>query len=95
MYPLNIDERMYIVDGFYTNPDNIRQYAINAEKEPESGGNYAGVMTENRFITDELVILSKRVHNYQANLDLQKKVILTLKTYILMPVIICGQVYVI
>jgi len=65
MYPLNIDERMYIVDGFYTNPDGIRQYAINEQKEPESGGNYAGVMTESRFITDEhLEILGRLVGHF-------------------------------
>lgn len=53
MYPLNIDDRMFIVDNFYTNPEAIRQYAIQQEKEDESGGNYAGVMTNNSFITPE------------------------------------------
>jgi hypothetical protein len=52
-YPLNIDDRMFIVDNFYTNPDAIRQFAIQQEKENESGGNYAGVMTHVPFITPE------------------------------------------
>jgi hypothetical protein len=52
-YPLNIDDRMFIVDNFYTNPDAIREFAIQQEKENESGGNYAGVMTHAPFITPE------------------------------------------
>lgn len=61
-YPLSIHERMYIVDGFYTSPDAVRNHVITMEKEEEGAGNYAGVMTNDRFITDEHIeILSHLV----------------------------------
>jgi hypothetical protein len=44
---------MYIVNDFYTNPDLIRNYAISMQRESESKGNYAGVMTDNSFLTQE------------------------------------------
>jgi len=51
--PISIDKRYYIVDDFYTDPDAIRNFAITQPKEPKSNGNYAGVMTENSFVTKE------------------------------------------
>lgn len=51
--PINIFNRCIIVDDFYQNPYQIREFALGAEKEQESAGNYAGVMTEASFITQE------------------------------------------
>ena len=51
--PINIFDRFIVVDNFYQNPEMIRNFAISAEKEPESGGNYSGVMTNDAFITQE------------------------------------------
>ena len=52
-YPLSIFDAFHIVDNFYTDPDSIRQMAINSEKEESTQGNYAGVMTHNAFLTQE------------------------------------------
>ena len=52
-YPLSIFDTYYIVDNFYKNPDGVRQLAISSEKEETTGGNYAGVMTHNAFLTQE------------------------------------------
>lgn len=52
-YPLSIFERVYIVDDFYTDPDSVRKYALEQEKNNASDGNYAGVMTQNSFLTQE------------------------------------------
>lgn len=61
-YPLNISQTYYIVDNFYTNPDEIRNFILNMQREKESGGNYAGVMTEESFLTKEhLNVISKLV----------------------------------
>ena len=51
--PLSIFDRVYIVDNFYTQPDDVRQFAISQEKENSSNGNYAGVMSVNSFLTQE------------------------------------------
>lgn len=52
-YPLSLFNAYYIVDNFYTDPDAIRNYALNESKEETSGGNYAGVMTHSIFLTQE------------------------------------------
>lgn len=52
-YPLSTFERVIIVDNFYQNPDAIRNFALQVEKEKQSSGNYAGVMTEQSFLTQE------------------------------------------
>lgn len=52
-YPLSIFDTYFIVDNFYTNPDDIRNYAINETKEDMSAGNYAGIMTHSNFLTQE------------------------------------------
>lgn len=52
-YPLSIFDTYYIVDNFYTNPDMIRNHAINESKEDTTGGNYAGIMTNSNFLTQE------------------------------------------
>ena len=52
-YPLNIFERVYIVDDFYFDPDMIRNFALSQEKNDETDGNYAGIMTHNSFLTQE------------------------------------------
>ena len=49
----NIFDRMIVVDNFYKNPDMIRAFAMQAEKTDKSDGNYAGVMTQNNFLTQE------------------------------------------
>lgn len=54
-YPLSIFERVYIVDDFYSDPNAIRNLALNLEKTNESDGNYAGVMTYDSFLTPEHV----------------------------------------
>lgn len=51
--PLSIFDRMYIVDNFYTDPDQIRNYALTMNRGTESDGNYAGVMTNDTFLTQE------------------------------------------
>nr|QMP83626.1 MAG: hypothetical protein [Caudoviricetes sp.] len=51
--PINVFDRYIIIDNFYQNPEMIRNFAISGEKEPESGGNYSGVMTNDAFITQE------------------------------------------
>lgn len=53
MNPISIYDRFLIVDNFYADPDSIRNYAISLQKEDESGGNYAGVMSLNHFLTQE------------------------------------------
>ena len=51
--PINVFNRYIIVDDFYANPDQIRNYALSVEKEEETNGNYAGKMTNSSFITQE------------------------------------------
>jgi hypothetical protein len=51
--PLSIFDRMYIVDNFYTDPDQIRNYVLSSNKNEESDGNYAGVMSVDSFLTQE------------------------------------------
>lgn len=46
-------EQFIIVDNFYKQPDDVRNYALTMSKEPTSGGNYAGVMTNDYFLTEE------------------------------------------
>lgn len=52
-YPLSIQDTTFIIDNFYTQPDMIREHAIKEEKEANSAGQYAGVMTDRSFITQE------------------------------------------
>jgi hypothetical protein len=54
-YPLNIFDRVYIIDNFYTDPDPIRAFALQQSKTDCSDGNYAGIMTQNTFLTQEHV----------------------------------------
>ena len=59
---LSAFERMYIVDGFYKDPDSIRDYALHMQRNDTSLGNYAGVMTSDVFLTQEHVdIISQLV----------------------------------
>ena len=59
---LSTFERTIIVDGFYKNPDMIRQYALANSKTEQSDGNYAGVMTRDNFLTqDHLDIVGELV----------------------------------
>lgn len=53
MEPLSIFDRFYVVDNFYTRPDDVRNYALSQEKTEKSDGNYAGIMTLNSFLTEE------------------------------------------
>lgn len=53
MYPLNKFNRVLIVDDFYTDPESIRNYVLNAEKNDATDGNYAGIMTKDSFLTQE------------------------------------------
>lgn len=66
-YPLSVFERFYIVDDFYTDPDSVRAFALEQEKNNTTDGNYAGVMTQNAFLTQEHIeIFSQLVgHNVQ------------------------------
>lgn len=58
----DITQRYYIVDNFYTNPDEIRRLALSMEKNDNTDGNYAGVMTKDSFLTQEhLDVLSRIV----------------------------------
>lgn len=52
-YPLSIFERIIVVDDFYKDPDAIRNFALSTQKEQQSSGNYAGIMTEMSFLTQE------------------------------------------
>lgn len=52
-YPINMFERMYVVDGFYSDPDSVRNHALSLSRNDESQGNYAGVMTNDIFLTQE------------------------------------------
>jgi hypothetical protein len=62
--PLSIFDRMYIVDNFYTDPDQIRNYVLSSNKNEESNGNYAGVMSVDSFLTQEhLDIISTLIGN--------------------------------
>lgn len=65
MNPLNMFERFIVVDNFYTNPELIRQYALNQSKEEKSHGHYAGVMTENSFITKEHYQIFKQLLGHE------------------------------
>lgn len=59
--PINIFERTYIVDDFYTNPDEVRQYALSLTKNDTSDGNYAGIMTNDTFLTQEHIEMISRL----------------------------------
>lgn len=62
---LSIFERMYIVDGFYKNPEQIRDYALSMHRNSETQGNYAGVMTSDNFLTQEHIdTISQLVGHY-------------------------------
>lgn len=52
-YPISIFDRVIIVDNFYTDPVAVRNLALTIPKEENSGGNYAGIMTEQSFLTPE------------------------------------------
>ena len=51
--PISIFDRVIIVDNFYTNPDMVRNYALEKETEDKSQGNYGGIMTNEQFVTQE------------------------------------------
>jgi len=51
--PIDVFNRYIVVDNFYTQPEAMRLHALQMEKEDESGGNYAGVMTKDSFLTQE------------------------------------------
>ena len=53
MYPLNTFDTYFIIDNFYKDPDSIRKFAIEDDKEETTGGNYAGIMTDKSFLTQE------------------------------------------
>lgn len=53
MSHFNLFDRYFIVDNFYSDPYFVRNLALSREKEESSGGNYAGVMTLDRFFTPE------------------------------------------
>lgn len=60
--PINIFDRMYVVDNFYTEPDKVRDYALSMTKNDGNDGNYAGIMTKDSFLTQEhLDIIGKLV----------------------------------
>lgn len=62
---LSIKDRFLIVDNFYKTPDEIRNYALNLERESSSAGNYAGIMTDEPFLTEEhLEVISRLVGQY-------------------------------
>lgn len=52
-YPLSIFDAYYIVDNFYLDPNAIRQFALSTTKEETAGGNYAGIMSHESFLTQE------------------------------------------
>lgn len=63
-YPLSIFDAFHIVDNFYKEPDQIRELAKSWNKEESTRGNYAGIMTDNAFLTQEhLDILSNLIGN--------------------------------
>ena len=45
--------RIYIVDNFYPDPDGVIDLMYQQDREQESGGNYAGVMSNAAFLTPE------------------------------------------
>lgn len=51
--PINIFDRTIIIDNFYSDPDMVRNYALINETEEKSQGNYGGIMTNERFVTEE------------------------------------------
>jgi hypothetical protein len=53
MNPISIFDRTIIVDNFYTDPDSVRNYALSQTTEQSTNGNYAGIMTDNPFLTQE------------------------------------------
>lgn len=62
---LSTFERMYIVDDFYTNPDQVRNHALSLQRNETSQGNYAGVMTADNFLTqDHIDTISQLVGHY-------------------------------
>lgn len=52
-YPLSTFDAYYIIDNFYVDPDSIRNYAMSQPREEITHGNYAGIMTNNTFLTQE------------------------------------------
>ena len=53
MNPISIFDRYIIVDNFYTQPDLVRNHAISLKREDSSNGNYAGIMSDEHFLTPE------------------------------------------
>jgi hypothetical protein len=45
--------RYYIVDDFYDDPLSVRQHVLGTSTEGQSGGNYAGVMTDQALFTEQ------------------------------------------
>lgn len=57
-----MNQRYYIVDNFYNDPDDIRRIALSMEKNDNTDGNYGGIMTKDSFLTKEhLEVLSQLV----------------------------------
>lgn len=53
MNPISTFDRTIIVDNFYTDPVAVRNFALSQQTEQATNGNYAGVMTDNPFLTKE------------------------------------------
>ena len=63
--PISLFERMYIVDDFYTDPDMVRNRALEMNKNDDNDGNYAGIMTKDNFLTQEHIDnISRLVGHY-------------------------------
>lgn len=44
-------QQIMVVDDFYPDPDTVRDLVLNMPREEQSGGNYAGVMTQEALFT--------------------------------------------
>jgi hypothetical protein len=53
--------RYYIIDNFYNDPDSLVSFISTLDKEKQSGGNYAGLMTEMTFFNNDHVQLFERI----------------------------------
>ena len=61
----SIKEQFIIVDDFYKQPKDVRNFALTMSKEPESSGNYAGIMTTDQFLTREHLDVISNVVGHQ------------------------------
>ena len=53
MNNFNLFDRYFIIDNFYADPYFVRNLALTQDKEEQSQGNYAGIMTNSVFFTKE------------------------------------------